>query len=114
MQNLHPKLSRILPVLFSPLMNIRSKKGFIYLLFIFAGSLSSCFETFYKAGTRSSIDTTALSKLISDIKYFIIHSNNGINGLENAYVKNDSLFGGIVTVPLEHTVNLHIDSADNE
>jgi hypothetical protein len=81
-------------------------------LFIIIISLSGCFRSFYQTNTRSSIDTATLSRLISEEKYFIIHFSNCTKALSNAYVKNDSLYGRITTVPREHTSYLSPDNAD--
>jgi hypothetical protein len=89
------------------------RKWIIYLFLLFMTiSLSGCFRSFYNPNTRSSIDTATLSRLISEEKYFIIHYSNGVYGLENAYVKNDSLFGKVISLPWEHIGYLDPDSAN--
>ena len=76
-------------------------------------TLSSCYVNFYRTNTKPSIDAAAVSKLKSENKYFIIHFSNGINGLEQAYVNGDSLYGKIVTLIPEHLKYLHPDSASD-
>jgi len=99
-------------VLFYFLRSIRNRKRVMYLFMVFTVSLSGCFRTFYNPNTKSSIDTATLSKLITEEKYFVIHFNNSIGGLEKAYLKNDSLFGRIVSLPPEHKDYLHPVNAD--
>jgi hypothetical protein len=70
-------------------------------------TLSSCFLNFYKTNTKASIDATTASRLSSENKYFIIHFANSTNGLENAHVSNDSLYGTIVLLTPEHSNNLY-------
>lgn len=91
----------------------KRKKRMIYLFLLFISvSLTGCFRNFYQTNTKSSIDTATLSRLVSEKKYFVIHFANSTNALENAYVKNDSLYGRITALPPQHTGYLNPDNAD--
>lgn len=109
MKSLHSKISGIAAFIFFPILIIAKKKRrIIYLLALFIIiTLSSCFLNFYRTNTKPSIDASTASALSSEHKYFIIHFANSTNGLENAYVRNDSLYGNIVAVSPEHLHNLH-------
>ncbi len=77
---------------------------FIYLSAVFLTvALSSCYLNFYRPGTKSTLDSAAAQKLQSVNKYFIIHFQNGIRGLENVAVNGDTLKGIIVKLPEEHS-----------
>src|SRR5215472_15410259 len=100
MKTLHQKLAGIAPFIFFPfIIIIRKKKRTIYLFLLFTiTSLSGCFLNFYKTNTKPSIDAATVSKLDSENRHFIIHFINSTNGLQNAYVRNDTLYGRLIPV----------------
>jgi hypothetical protein len=116
MKSFHLRRSRITSFAFFPLPIIYNKrKKLRYLFFCFALiSLTGCFHSFYKTNTKTSIDANTVSKFSSENKYFIIHSLNGTNGLENVSVKDDSIFGKPVFLPAEHSMYLHPQVNDKE
>ncbi|MEP6684456.1 MAG: hypothetical protein ABJA35_14400 [Parafilimonas sp.] len=109
MKNFHSKIAAIAPFVFFPiLLIVRKKRRIVYVLALFAViTLSSCFLNFYRTNTKTSIDAANASRLSSENKYFIIHFSNSIKGLENSYVKDDSLYGTMVPLPPEHAQYLH-------
>lgn len=110
MKSLHKTLSSIAPYIFLPfLVFLRNKTIFYLSLFFIIVSLSSCFLNFYRTNTNLSISASDASKLNSEKKYFIIHFANSTNGLENAYIKNDTLYGTIVPIIPQHSKYLHPD-----
>ena len=107
------KLSTIVPTLFPFFIMTRNNKLIIYLFSLFIITcLSGCFRTFYNPNTKSSVDTATLSRLIAKKRFFIIHFSNSVNGLENVYTRNDSLFGKTISLPPEHAGYLRPDSGD--
>ena len=113
MKSLRSGLLQIAPFIFFPFLIItRKKKKVIYLFgLLLVISLSSCFLNFYRTNTKSSIDASTTAQLSSEKKYFIIHFINSTKGLENVFVKNDSLYGKIVPLPPEHAEYLHPDTS---
>lgn len=105
------KLSVIAPYIFFPLLLLLTRKKIVSYLFICLSifTLSSCFLNFYRTNTASSIDANTASKLSSENKYFIIHFANSTNGLEQAHVEGDTLYGKIVPLPPEHSLYLDPD-----
>ena len=77
-------------------------------------SLCGCFSNFYQPNTKPSIDAATVSRLSSGKKHFIIHFSNSINGLENVYVSNDSLYGKIVSLTPQQIPYLRPDSNSNK
>ncbi len=126
MKKLHLKLSAIATCILFPLLFIfhKGKRTAYLFTFLVLVTLSSCYLNYYRTNTKPAIDATTVSKLSSESRYFIIHFRNSTNGLEQAYVKGDSLYGTIVPLPLQHSKYLypqvnnennrvkHIDKAD--
>lgn len=84
MRNLHLKLSGIVSFIFCSLIFIYRRQkntAYIYICFLII-CLSGCYHSFYRTNTKPTIDAPTVSKLKSENKYFIVHYNNGINGLE--------------------------------
>ena len=109
MKKLHSKLSGIAPFIFFPLLLIfqKGKRNAYVFTFLILFTLSSCYLNFYRTNTKPSIDAGTVSKLSSESKYFIIHFKNSTNGLENVYVKSDSLYGTLVPLPTAHAKYLY-------
>ena len=85
------------------------KNTMIYLLvFVSVFAVSGCgfYRNFYRPGTKSTIDSSTAQKLQSVNKYFIIHFQNGVKGLENIVINGDTLNGTIVKLPEEHSKHL--------
>ena len=76
----------------------------IYLLaFLSSVALSGCYLNFYRPNTKSTLDSGTAQKLQSVNKYFIVHFQNGIKGLENVAINGDTLNGILVKLPEEHS-----------
>lgn len=99
------KLSSIAPyILFPGYMILKKRKALLCVsIFMLIISISGCFWNYYRTNTKSSIDASTTSDLIQQKKYFIIHFKDSIVGLENATIRNDSLFGNIISIPTEHS-----------
>ena len=67
---------------------------------------------FYRTNTKSSIDADNISRLKSENKYFIIHFSNNAFGLEQVYLKSDTLYGQLVSLPAVHSKYLHPKSSE--
>ena len=104
MKKLHSKLSGITTYILFLLLFIfqKGKRNAYVFTFLILFTLSSCYLNFYRTNTKPSIDAGTVSKLSSESKYFIIHFKNSTNGLENVYVKSDSLYGTLVPLPTAH------------
>jgi len=112
MKKFNSKISAIAFLIFFPLLIIARKKKravYVFALFILI-TLSSCFLSFYRTNTKPSIAAADASRLSSENKYFIIHFSNSTKGLENIYVKNDTLYGNLVHLTPEHSKNLNTEA----
>jgi len=101
MNNFPFKRSRILASVF--------KTGIYLCIAVILAAFSGCYVTFYSTNTKPSIDSATVVQFNSSSKYYIVHFSNSVNGLEQVYVKQDSLFGQIKLLPLQHTANLYPD-----
>ncbi len=112
MKSLHQKLSGIAPfILFPLLIVLRKRKKTAYLLVLLVLiSLCSCYRNFYKTNTTPSIDAATMERLKSEDKYFIVHSLNSINGLEQVSINGDTLHGKLVALSAEHSRYLYPSS----
>lgn len=76
--------------------------------------LTGCYLTFFKTNTQPSIANDELNQLNNINKYIIIHFQNDIRALKDAYVSGDSLYGNIVPLPDEHSKYLHPPASSNK
>ena len=114
MKSLHSKLSAIAPFVFLPVLIIlrkRKRTAYVFLCFIVI-TLSSCYLNFYRTNTKSSVNTSTLTGLRSQNKYFIIHFTDSIRGLEKVYLSGDTLHGVLVSLPAAHSKYLHPKSTE--
>ena len=75
------------------------------IIFLFAAvtTLSGCFQHYCSTQTQTHVDETSVKSLVSQNKYFVIHSQDRIQGLESLSVSTDKLEGNIVPLPPEHS-----------
>jgi ABC-type antimicrobial peptide transport system permease subunit len=76
----------------SDLITFRLSK-YYFSLFLLIGSLSSCFQKFYKTNTVATTDSATLHKLVAENKTFILHTPEGPVAVKNAVVSSDSFSG---------------------
>ncbi len=114
MKSLHSKLHGTSPFFFLPLLFIFfSRRKVVYVfMFLLVMGLSSCFLSFYRTNTKSSIDTAKVDSLRFGNKYFIIHFPSINKGLERVSVTGDSIAGKLVTLTPEHSKNLNPNPKD--
>ena len=111
MRSLITRPTLIARFIFYPILIILQKRRKAYVLaFSIIAILSSCYHSFYRTNTSSSIDSNKVAQLKSERKYFIIHFSDSTKGLEQVNIKNDSLFGTIVSLPAGHAKYLFPDS----
>jgi hypothetical protein len=116
MNSLTSKLYGIASFIFFPLLIIflrRKKNYYVFICLVFI-ALTGCYLNFYRTNTKPSIDPATASRLSSELKYFVIHFANSTNGLEQAKVEGDMLYGKIVPLPFEHSKYLHPDSGSKK
>ena len=90
----------------------KTRKGTIAIVLAALIFLSSCFQHYFRSGTRNSVDGATLKRLHNSSKYFIIHySNNKVFGLNNVIVNGDNVEGDLSELTDEH--KRHSDPSTN-
>ena len=99
------RLSGISVFIFFPILFLIRKKVIRTTLIFFIGVaiLTGCFQHYFRTHTQNTADAATIKKLMNLNKYFIIHFNNRIGGLEKLTVSNDKLEGDLVPLPVEHS-----------
>ena len=75
----------------------------VLIFFIVLIVLSGCFQHYFKTNTQTSVDASTIQRVMSTNKYTIIHYKNGVKGLMNLSVLNDSLEADIIPIAPEHS-----------
>jgi len=75
-------------------------------LLIIVIAFSSCYLNFYRTNTQTTIDKATFKSIQAAHKYFVVHIGNGVQGLENITLQDDTIRGLLVALPLEHTKHL--------
>jgi Tfp pilus assembly protein PilE len=84
------------------------QKGKIILSILLACTIGSgCFQHYYKTNTRLQVDTTFLKNLKAENKYFIVHADTVIMGMQDAKLVNQQLEATLVKLPKERVDYSH-------
>lgn len=104
MNSITSRLSASAGILIFPLYFIwrKRKKNVMLLLMVFALTISSCFQSYFRTNTQTKVNTDILQRLQSYSKVFIIHFKNGVAELNNMKVKNDVIEADLSEVSQEH------------
>lgn len=79
-----------------------------FILLFFTLILSSCFQHYFRTGTKLSEEGAAIQKLQNSNKYFILHcGDNKIYGFSNVLISSNEIDGKLVELPPEHSKYLN-------
>lgn len=79
-------------------------------LLVTAIVLTSCFQHYFLSGTSRNIDAATIDKWQRASKYFVLHGDNNIWGMENVTVTGNTIQGDLVNLPPEHRKYLNPDT----
>ena len=75
-----------------------------FILIVFTLILSSCFQHYFRTGTKLSAEGAAILRLQNSNKYFILHcGDNKIYGFTNVLISPTEIEGKLVELPPEHS-----------
>lgn len=84
----------------------KSKVATLVCVLLFAGSITGCYQQFYRTNTRQSADRDILQRLQASNKFFIVHFPDRNAGLRNVSVNQNTIEGDEILLPAEHTSEL--------
>lgn len=86
-----------------------SLRKFLFVLFpvMITMVFNSCYLNFYRTNTTTGIDRVAFKNIQAAHKYFVVHIGNGVQGLEEVSLRNDTVRGVLVPLSLDHSKHLN-------
>lgn len=67
----------------------------------------SCYLNFYRTNTTNGVDNVSFKHVQAAHKYFIVHIGNGVQGLKDVSLRDDTIRGVLVPLALEHSKHLN-------